>query len=125
MTPPILWTPPDSLLQRAAMGAYMRERGFETYADLQRWSIEDLEGFWGSIWDRYGVGERGPEVLASRGMPGASWFPGTQLNYAEHAFRGRDDDALAIVAGGEEREDVEWTWGRLSELTRRIAAGLR
>ncbi len=125
MTPPILWTPPDSLLQRATMGAYMRERGFETYADLQRWSIEDLEGFWGSIWDRYGVGERGPEVLASRAMPGASWFPGTQLNYAEHAFRGRDDDALAIIAGGEEREDVEWTWGRLGELTRRIAAGLR
>ena len=125
MTPPILWTPPDSLLQRATMAAYMRERGFETYADLQRWSIEDLEGFWGSIWDRYGVGERGSEVLASRGMPGASWFPGTQLNYAEHAFRGRDDDALAIVAGGEEREDVEWTWGRLGELTRRIAAGLR
>src|SRR3954454_12508976 len=58
-------------------------------------------------------------------MPGATWFPGTLVNYAEHAFRGRDDGALAIVAGGEDREDAEWTWGRLRELTQRIAAGLR
>ena len=64
-------------------------------------------------------------MLASREMPGAQWFPGTLVNYAEHAFRGRDDDALAIVAGGEDREDAEWTWGELREQTRRIAAGLR
>src|SRR3954453_16975794 len=101
MTPPILWTPPSPLLGRATMGAYMRERGFETYADLWRWSVEDLEGFWGSLWDRFEVGERGSEVLASRAMPGASWFPGTVVNYAEHALRGRSDDALAIIAGGE------------------------
>ena len=64
-------------------------------------------------------------MLASREMPGAQWFPGTLVNYAEHAFRGRDDDALAIIAGGEDREDVEWTWGELREQTARIAAGLR
>ena len=58
-------------------------------------------------------------------MPGAQWFPGTLVNYAEHVFRGKDDVALAIVAGGEDREDVEWTWGELRALTRRIAAGLR
>jgi acetoacetyl-CoA synthetase len=110
------------------MGAYMRERGFETYAELQRWSVEDLEGFWGSIWDRFEVGERGSTVLASREMgspPTPAWFPGTTVNYAEHAFRGRSDDALAIIAGGEDRDDAEWTWGELRALTRRIAAGLR
>jgi acetoacetyl-CoA synthetase len=125
MTPPILWTPPEALLERATMAAYMRERGFSTYAELQRWSVEDLDGFWGSIWDRFAVGERGAEVLASREMPGAVWFPGTTVNYAEHAFRGRADDALALIAGGEDRDDEEWTWGRLRELTERIAAGLR
>jgi acetoacetyl-CoA synthetase len=125
MTPPVLWTPPDSLLERAAMAAYMRERGFSSYDELWRWSVEDLDGFWASIWDRYEVGERGDVVLASREMPGAQWFPGTVLNYAEHAFRGRADDALAIIAGGESRPDAEWTWGELREQTRRIAAGLR
>jgi acetoacetyl-CoA synthetase len=125
MAPPVLWTPPDSLLQRCALGAYRRERGFDAYHELWRWSIEDLDGFWGSIWDRYGVGERGGTVLASDGMPGAQWFPGTQLNYAEHAFRDRDDAALALVAGGESRPDAEWTWGDLREQVRRIAAGLR
>ncbi len=125
MTPPVLWTPPGSLLERAAMTSYLRERGFDDYAALHRWSVEDLEGFWGSIWDRYGVGERGDTVLASREMPGAQWFPGTLVNYAEHVFRDRDDEALAIVAGGETRADAEWTWGELREQVRRIAAGLR
>ena len=125
MAPPVLWTPPDSLLQRSALGAYRRERGFDTYDELWRWSVTDPEGFWGSIWDRYGVGERGGTVLASREMPGAQWFPGTLVNYAEHAFRGKDDGALAIVAGGEDRDDVEWSWGELRTLTCRIAAGLR
>src|SRR5690349_6085917 len=125
MPPPVLWTPPDSLLQRAALGAFRRERGLDTYDELWRWSVSDLEGFWGAIWDRYRVGERGGTVLASGEMPGAQWFPGTQLNYAEHAFRDRDDDALAIVAGGESRPDAEWTWGDLREQVQRIAAGLR
>ena len=99
MTPPILWTPPDALLQRATMATTWRERGFETYADLQRWSVEDLEGFWGSIWDRYGVGERGETVLGSREMPGATVVPGHAVNYAEHAFRRRSDDALGDHRG--------------------------
>ncbi len=64
-------------------------------------------------------------MLASKEMPGAQWFPGTLVNYAEHAFRGKDDSAVAIVAGGEDREDAEWTWGDLRASTRRIAAGLR
>jgi acetoacetyl-CoA synthetase len=125
MTPPVLWTPPDSLLQRASLGAYRRERGFDSYDELWRWSVSDLDDFWGSIWDRFGVGERGDTVLASKAMPGAQWFPGTLVNYAEHAFRGKDDSSVAILAGGEDREDATWTWGELREQVRRIAAGLR
>ena len=115
MTPPVLWTPPDSLLQRCALGAYRRERGFDTYDELWKWSVTDLEGFWGSIWDRYGLGERGA-VLASEEMPGAQWFPGTLVNYAEQVFR--EKSGLAIIAGGEDRDDVEWSWDELRELTR-------
>src|SRR5829696_4057390 len=128
MTPPVLWTPPDALLQRCALGAYRRERGFDAYDELWRWSVENLDDFWASIWDRYGVGERGGTVLASREMgipPTPEWFPGTQINYAEHALRGKADEALAIVAGGEDREDAEITWEQLRSSVRRIAAGLR
>src|SRR3954470_7426253 len=125
MPPPVLWTPPDSLLQRCALGAFRRERGFDTYDELWRWSVEDIDGFWGAIWDRHRVGERGDTVLASAEMPGAQWFPGTQLNYAEHALRDKPDEALAIIAGGEDREDAYITWGELREQVRRIAAGLR
>jgi acetoacetyl-CoA synthetase len=123
--PPILWTPPPALLERAEMARLMRERGFDSYDQLWRWSVDDLDAFWAAIWDRFEVGERGDTVLASREMPGARWFPGTLVNYAEHAFRGKADDAPAIVAGGEGRADAEWTWGALRELTGRIAAGLR
>src|SRR4051794_7991304 len=107
------------------MGRFMRERGFESYDELWRWSVEDLDGFWGALWDRYDVGERGPNVLVSREMPGAQWFPGTRVNYAEHALRGKADDALALIAGNESREDAEWSWGELKQQVRRIAAGLR
>src|SRR5688500_6101966 len=125
MTPPVLWTPPDSLLQRCELGAYRRERGFDSYEELWRWSVTETEAFWASIWDRYGLGERGDTVLASSEMPGAQWFPGTLVNYAERAFQGRDDDTLAIIAGGEDREDAHITWGELRAQTQRFAAGLR
>src|SRR3954449_3083877 len=123
MTPPVLWTPPDSLLQRCALGAYRREHGFDTYDELWRWSVEHVDEFWASIWDRHRVGERGGTVLASREMPGAQWFPGTQVNYAEHAFRGKADDQLALVAGGESRDDAALTWGRVAGQGRPNRAG--
>ena len=61
---------------------------------LWRWSVEDLEGFWGAVWEYFGVTAHTPylRVLAERTMPGARWFPGATLNYAEHtlgAARGR------------------------------------
>ena len=70
--PTKLWEPPEALVEGALMTKYMRwlDRGIETYEDLHRFSVEDLEGFWGSIWDRFSVGERSDVVLGSRSMPG-------------------------------------------------------
>ena len=123
----LLWEPPDELVERALMTRYMRwlDRGFGSYDELWRWSVEDLEGFWASIWTFFEVDSDYEQVLAERTMPGASWFPGAQLNYAEHAFRGKDDGALAIVHASELREQAELTWGELREQVRGIAAGLR
>jgi acetoacetyl-CoA synthetase len=125
MPPPVLWEPPSELVENAVMTRFMRERGFDDYHALWQWSVEDLDGFWGAIWDFFDVGERSGPVLADGSMPGAKWFPDVTLNYAEYAFRGKDDDATAIVAASESRDEVTWTWGELRDQTARIAAGLR
>jgi acetoacetyl-CoA synthetase len=125
--PTKLWEPPAELVEGSVMKRYMRwlDRGFETYDDLWRWSVEDLDGFWGSLWEFFEVDSDYERVLGDRGMPGAEWFPGARLNYAEHAFRGKRDDAVAIVHASEVREQAEMTWGELREQVAGIAAGLR
>jgi acetoacetyl-CoA synthetase len=123
--PTLLWEPPETLVERAVMTRYMRERGFGAYDELWRWSVQDLEGFWGSIWDFFGVEGGYERVLASRAMPGATWFPGASISYPEHLFRGKDADALAIVHASELRQQTDVTWRELREQTARIAAGLR
>ena len=67
------------------------ERGlrFDSYEELWRWSVSDLEGFWSAVWDFYDVHSTPPyeRVLSARSMPGAVWFPGSRVNYAEHLLR--------------------------------------
>jgi acetoacetyl-CoA synthetase len=123
--PTLLWKPPAEMVERAVMTRYMRERGVETYDELWRWSVEDLEGFWASIWDFFGVDGGYERALASAEMPGAEWFPGAQVNYAEHLFRGKDPHGVAIVHASELRDQAELTWGELREQAARIAGGLR
>src|ERR1700757_2313878 len=86
-----------------------------------------VDAVWSSIVEFFGVrfGGEPAGVLASREMPGASWFPGATVNFAEHVFRGKDDDALAIQHASELRELSSWDWGRLRAETGQIAAGLR
>jgi acetoacetyl-CoA synthetase len=132
-TPPILWTPSEARVERSALVRFMRwlaaERGIECadYDQLWRWSVDELEAFWAAIWDYFDVRAATPyeRVLGSRAMPGAEWFPGARLNYAEHVFRDRDADAVAIRHAGEGRALAEMTWGELRALTAQIAAGLR
>jgi acetoacetyl-CoA synthetase len=120
----LLWEPPPALRERSHMARLMAERGVEDYAALWRWSVEDLEGFWAAIWERYDVGGGYERVLADASMPGAVWFPGARLNYAERLFRGKPDDRVAILHASELRGLAQWTWGELREQTARIRAGL-
>ena len=91
----LLWMPSATLRREANLTAYQewlaRERGlrFADYATLHRWSVAELEAFWQSIWDFYGVQSSTPvtAVLSGREMPGARWFAGARLNFAEHVFR--------------------------------------
>ena len=129
----LLWEPPADLIERARLTEYMQwlesERGlrFEGYEELWRWSVDDLEAFWGSIWDFFGVQADGgfERVLDSREMPGAKWFAGAELNYAEHVFAGKDDAETAILHASELRELSELSWGELEAQVAALAAGLR
>src|SRR3954471_2344249 len=121
----LLWEPSEERTERAVMTRFMRERGFDTYDELWQWSVDDLEGFWGAIWDFFDVGAEYDSVLGDRTMPGAEWFPGAEINYAAHIFRGKDDAATAIVARSELRDLQELTWAELREQVERAAAGLR
>jgi acetoacetyl-CoA synthetase len=131
--PPVLWKPSEEQARQAVLTRYMswlRERrslDFASYDELWRWSVEDLEGFWSSVWEFFAVRSESPydRVLAERTMPGARWFPGARLNYAEHVFRDKPDDQPAILHASELRELDQMTWAELRERTARVAAGLR
>jgi acetoacetyl-CoA synthetase len=128
-----LWEPPAALVERARMTEYMcwlaAERGHEfgSYDELWQWSVDDLDGFWASIWDFFDVQADGDPtpVLAERAMPGARWFPNASLNYAEHVFRGKDDAATAILHASELRDLDQLSWGELRSQVAALAAGLR
>jgi acetoacetyl-CoA synthetase len=128
MEPKLLWRPSAERAERASIARFARAVGREgDYDELWRWSVDDLEGFWAAVWEFFDVQASEPyeSVLGRREMPGAQWFPGSRLSYAEHFFRGRDDDAVAIHHASELRELSQWTWGDLRAQTAQIAAGLR
>jgi len=131
--PEKLWEPTAELVERSRLREFMRwlaaERALEfaDYDELWRWSVEDLEGFWSAIWDFFGVRADGEyeRVLGKREMPGAEWFAGTSLNYAEHVFAGKDDAEIAVLHASELRELGELSWGELRVQVAATAAGLR
>jgi acetoacetyl-CoA synthetase len=134
--PKVLWTPTPERVERATITRFATWAAAEgrsglpensgTYDALWQWSVDDLDGFWAAIWDFFDVQSdaRFERVVGSRAMPGAAWFPGTRLSYAEHVFRGKDDAELAIQHASEHRELGAWTWGDLRRETARIRAGL-
>jgi acetoacetyl-CoA synthetase len=134
-----LWEPSPEDREQAEMSRFMRWAGerrgrpFADYEELWQWSVDELEDFWAAVWEFCGVRASEPyeRVLGSREMPGASWFEGARLNYAENMLanlRGggeRDPSAVAVLHCSELRELDQLTWGELSELVAAAAGGLR
>jgi acetoacetyl-CoA synthetase len=120
-------------LESTQTGRYLRwlagrGRHFTDYQELWRWSVTELEEFWSSIWDFCGVRAHTPyeQVLASRDMPGARWFTGATLNYAEHAVgTSADTGQVAITAFSQTRPAIELTFGELRREVARARSGLR
>ncbi len=134
--PRVLWHPAADAATSSRLGEFLsfcaERRGldFADYDALWRWSVGDdprdpagLEECWAAVWDFFDVRSSAPyeTVLTERKMPGARWFTGARLNYAEHALRSGADDDIAIVGRSQSRERTELTWGAL----RAQVAGLR
>jgi acetoacetyl-CoA synthetase len=131
----LLWQPSEEFKENARISEYMKwlkdekDLSFGDYNELWEWSVTDLEGFWASVWEYCGVEASKPyeRVLAKREMPGAEWFPGAELNYAERVLKhaaGRLDEP-AILHQSEVRSLGEVSWGELQEKTAALAAGLK
>ncbi|MTD58822.1 acetoacetate--CoA ligase [Amycolatopsis pithecellobii] len=124
--PEVLWRPAPEQVAASRIQAFrdwLREqRGMSVgdYDELWRFSVGDPAGFWGGLADFLGVRwhERPTAVLAERSMPGAKWFPGGTLNYAEHALSpgagaAKGDDEPAVFFRREDGVESELTFGEL------------
>jgi len=116
-----LWTPSPERIRATNVFAFMRnvEREWGTeiadFAALHRWSIEEPEKFWTSLWSFVGVRAttRGDVVLQNGDqMPGARWFPHARLNFADNLLR-RRDDTPALIFQGEDRASRSLTHAQL------------
>ncbi len=128
----LLWTPSAERLAQAHLTHYLqwldaRGRRFDSYTALWQWSIDEQDAFWGSLWEYFDVRASRPyeRVLGSRMMPGAEWFPGASLNYAEHALRHERDGAVALMYLSERCSLRELSWADLGGQVRRLATRLR
>ena len=102
----VLWTPSPEVVRGAALTRYSQwlaeTRGVVTrnYDELWRWSVTEPEAFWESLWQYFDVRHDGAyqSVLSRRSMPGARWFEGTRVNYAEHLLRHEEKRAPEAIA---------------------------
>jgi acetoacetyl-CoA synthetase len=128
----ILWQPPADALETTRIGHYMKwlqhERGltFDDYQSLWQWSVDELEDFWQSIWAYFDViSHSAPtSVLGAKQMPGAEWFPGATLNYAENVLRHEDPDQLVMIAHSQARPPIHLTRAQLRDEVARVRQGL-
>jgi len=129
----VLWEPSDELRRDALMTAFLAHvsaaqgRRFGDYEAAWRWSVEDPESFWGAIGDFFRIPFATPptRILADDRMPGAIWFEGATLNYAEAIFARASADRPALLARSERQSVREVGWDELQAAVAAAAAGLR
>ena len=139
--PEVLWRPTPESIAASQLGRFAAwaagRRGLDVgspadYDTVWRWSVEHLDQFWADVatWTDVLPGVPDDRVLTRREMPGAEWFPGTTLNYAEQALRyatagAVGPDAVALIAVAEDAEPVEISWAELRGQVGAFATTLR
>ncbi len=131
--PTLLWQADENTRQHAHLQAYLawlakrHQRHFDNYSALWRWSVAEPAAFWETVWEYFSVISHAPyrQVLSNFNMPGAHWFDGAQLNYAEHIFRKATADDPAILFQNERQALHEISWKTLQQQTATLARFLR
>jgi len=128
-----LWTPSEDRIKNANITRFIKfvnqkhGKQFKTYDDLYQWSIDQIEDFWAAMWDfgEIKASKRYDRVVDDlKKFPGASWFPGAKLNFAENLLRYRDD-RLAFIFKGETQKSARMTYAELYNTVARLAKSLR
>jgi acetoacetyl-CoA synthetase len=132
----LLWTPRPEFAADSNLAQYIawlnqtKGMAIADYEALRQWSVTEIESFWESIWDYFKVDSSTPysQVLDRRTMPGAKWFEGSRVNYAEHLLRyeakAKDTDA-AFHHMTETRPLRKMGWSELGSKVRILATQLR
>jgi acetoacetyl-CoA synthetase len=127
-----LWIPTEERIRNSNFTKYyeflLKEYGltFSNYSELHNWSVTEIEIFWESIWKFSGIkhSQSYDKILVKRIMPGAKWFEGAKLNFAENLLRFRDNH-IAIISSREDKPDVVLTYSEIYELVAACQAGLK
>jgi acetoacetyl-CoA synthetase len=128
-----LWTPPEERKRDANIMRFINEinsphnLNLRSYAELYQWSIENIPDFWAAVWDfaEIKASKHYDQVVDDlKKFPGAKWFPGARLNFAENLLRYRDDQ-LAFIFKGETQTTKRITYADLYDSVARLAYSLK
>jgi acetoacetyl-CoA synthetase len=128
-----LWKPSEDRIKNANMTRFIEfvnkkyGKKFKTYDDLYQWSVDSIPDFWGAVWDfaEIKASKKYDQVVDDlKKFPGAKWFVGAKLNFAENLLRYRDD-RLAFLFRGETVKSAKMTYAELYSTVARLAASLR
>ena len=129
----LLWSPTEDRIKQTNIFRFMNiinethNQNFDTYSQLYDWSIENISDFWAAFWQFAGIVTSKPYdrvVDDAAKMPGARWFPGAELNFAENLLRYRDD-RTALIFKGEGRASVKITYAELYDEVARLAKPMK
>ncbi len=128
-----VWVPTEERIKNANITKYMKfvnekyDKDFQNYDDLYQWSIDDLENFWASVAEFTDIKFSKPyeKVLGSAKMPGAEWFVGAELNFAENLLKHADKDKPAIIFKGEGQDVTKYSYKELYKIVAKLAKALK
>jgi acetoacetyl-CoA synthetase len=127
-----LWIPSQERIENSNIHSYMKylqkeyDLAFDNYQELYNWSVKKIEKFWESLWKYSGLihSKSYEAILDERKMPGAKWFLGAELNFAENLLR-FNDAKIAIISSREDKSDVTLTYSELNKLVAECSTGLK